>query len=109
MKTVGLNLLKALKAIGITSKETNDILDDRPKAQFAAGLLFNAFSSFTVILLEMSGKAKGLSHEEFAELHNNSLMQFFPGVFYKPDAEDAEAAERKFMLEKTLSEIRKEN
>lgn len=109
MKTVGINLKKALKAIGIDSKETNDILDDRPKAQFAAGLLFNAFASFAIILLEMSGKAKGLNCEEFAELHNNSLIQFFPGVFYKPEAEDAEAAERKFILEKTLSEIRKEN
>lgn len=109
MKTVGLNLLKALKAIGINRKEINDILDDREKAKFASGLLFNAFSSFTVILLEMSGKTKGLNYEEFAELHNNSLMQCFPGIFYKPDTEDAEAAERKFILEKTINEIRKEN
>ena len=109
MQTVGFNLKKALKTIGINKKETNEILDDSAKALFATSLLFNAFSSLAIIMLELSGKRAGLNYEDFAELHNNSLMQFFPGVFYKPDAEDAEAAERKFMLEKTLSEIRKEN
>ena len=108
MKIVGFSLKKALKAIGINNQEANGILNNREKAYFATSLLFNAFSSFALILLEMGGKTKGLDHEAFAELHNNSLMQFFPGIFYKPDAEDAEAAERKFILEKTLSEIQKE-
>lgn len=109
MKTVGINLKKALKTIGIDSKETNDIINDDDKAQFAVNLLFNAFSTFAISLLESSGKTQSLNYEEFAELHNNSLVQFFPGIFYKPDTEDAEAAERKFILEKTLSEIQKEN
>lgn len=109
MKTVGFNLKKALKTIGINKKEANAILNDGKKAHFATSLLFNAFSSFAIIILELTGKAKGLDYEGFAELHNNSLMQFFPGIFYKPDAEDAEAAERKFILERTINEIQKED
>ena len=105
MKTVGFNLRKALRVIGIDGKEAAEIIDNKGKAHFSTKLLFRAFSSFTAMLLLSNPDKKELSQEEFEEMHNNSMLNFFPGVFYEPTAEEAAASARKWERLKAAEEI----
>lgn len=105
MKTIGFNLKKALKVIGIEGKEAVKIIYDEEKSYFATELLFRAFSSFNMMLILLDKDNENLTEEETETLHNDRLLKCFPDVFYNPSAEEAAATARKFERLKVIEEI----
>jgi hypothetical protein len=105
VKRIGFNLKKALKMIGIEGKEAVKIIYNEEKSYFATELLFRSFSHFSMVLILLDKDSENLTEEELETLHNDHLIKCFPGVFYDPSAEEADAVARKFERFKVIKEI----